>query len=117
MNNGNDRPYICAMETLHAYDTAVEALNDLKTRGYTVDFNMAFNKLVSLEKGHELEPEDFEIREFYRFEGDSNPADEEILFAIESQDGKIKGVLTAAFGTYADAVSENLLKKLAMHLS
>lgn len=104
------------MIELHSYDTTTEALNDLKKRGYTIDFNIAFNKLICRDEIHMLEPGEFEITEFYRFEGDSNPADEEALYAIESKDGRIKGVLTTTFGTYADAISEDLLKQLTMHL-
>ena len=104
------------MTELHSYDTSTEALIDLKSRGYSLDFNIAFNKLICRDGIHALEPGEFEITEFYRFEGDSNPADEEVLYAIESRDGVFKGVLTATFGTYADSYSEDLLKQLTMHL-
>ena len=46
--------------------------------------------------------EKFKIDETYRFEGDSNPSDEDIVYAISSLDGKIKGIFTGAFGIYAD---------------
>jgi hypothetical protein len=58
-----------------------------------------------------LSPEDFEIVEFYRFEGDSNPGDEETVYAIQSKDG-VKGVLVNAFGIYSDGLTDEILQKL-----
>ena len=98
-----------------AYDTVVEALNGLKTEGYTTNFNTAFDKLICSEKKHVLNPDQFEITQVFRFEGDTNPSDEDVVYAIESKDGKLKGVLTGAFGTYADGLSAELLQKLSMH--
>ena len=97
------------------YETVVEALVALKAKGYTVDFTIDFDKITCREMNLILKPDDFEIREFYRFEGDTNPSDEDIVFAIESKDGKVKGCLTSAYGTYADGISANMIKKIAVH--
>ncbi|HMX37478.1 MAG TPA: phosphoribosylpyrophosphate synthetase [Ferruginibacter sp.] len=100
---------------MEAYDTVVEALNGLKERGYTTNFNIAFDKLICSEKKHVLNPDEFEITEVYRFEGDTNPGDEDVVYAVESKKGDIKGVFSGAFGLYADSVSTDMLRKLAMH--
>ena len=100
---------------MEAYDTVVEALNGLKARGYTTNFNIAFDKLICSEKKHVLNPDEFEITEVYRFEGDTNPGDEDVVYAVESKKGDIKGVFSGAFGLYADSVSTDMLRKLAMH--
>lgn len=97
------------------YETVVEALAGLKAKGYTLDFTIDFDKITCRYKNLILKPEDFEIQEFYRFEGDTNPSDEDIVFAIESKDGKVKGCLTSAYGTYADGISANMIKKIAVH--
>ena len=97
------------------YETVVEALVGLKAKGYTLDFTIDFDKITCRYKNLILKPEDFEIQEFYRFEGDTNPSDEDIVFAIESKDGKVKGCLTSAYGTYADGISANMIKKIAVH--
>ncbi|HNF42947.1 MAG TPA: phosphoribosylpyrophosphate synthetase, partial [Ferruginibacter sp.] len=89
---------------MEAYDTVVEALNGLKERGYTTNFNIAFDKLICSEKKHVLNPDEFEITEVYRFEGDTNPGDEDVVYAVESKNGDIKGVFSGAFGLYADSV-------------
>jgi hypothetical protein len=98
-----------------AYDTVTEALDALKLRGFTTDFNLAFDQLRCEKTGVGLSPGDFEIMEHYRFEGDSNPSDEEVVYAIASKDGTIKGTLVSAFGIYSEVVDDALLKKLQVH--
>ena len=99
---------------MESYDTVVATLNGLKVRGYTINFNIAFDKLICSEKKICLNPSEFEIVEVHRFEGDSNPADEDVVYAVESKDGKIKGVITSAFGLYADSASSEMLRKLSI---
>jgi hypothetical protein len=38
---------------------------------------------------------------FYRFEGESNPSDSSIVYALESSDGE-KGTLVDGYGTSSD---------------
>lgn len=100
---------------MESYDTVVAALNGLRARGYTINFNIAFDKLICSENKTILNPGEFEITEVYRFEGNSNPADEDVVYAVESKKGNIKGVLTSAFGLYADAASTEMIKKLSIN--
>ena len=96
------------------YDTVSTALNNLKERGYTTDFNIAFDKLICNETKACLNPHEFEITEVYRFEGESNPSDEAVIYAVESKDEKLKGTIVNAYGIYADPVSNEMVKKLSM---
>lgn len=98
-----------------SYDTVVGALNGLRERGYSINFNLAFDKLICSDNKTCLNPNEFEIVEVHRFEGNSNPADQDVVYAVESTGGNIKGVLTSAFGLYADATSTEMLKKLSLH--
>jgi len=100
---------------MDAYDTVVEALNGLKAKGYTINFNLAFDKLICSENKNILNPDEFEITEVHRFEGDTNPGDEDVVYAVESKTGNIKGVFSGAFGMYADSASTEMLRKLSMH--
>ena len=100
---------------MKSYDTVTEAVNDLKQRGYDTDFNLAFDQLICANDNIRLKPDEFEIVEVHRFEGDSNPSDEDIVYAVESKDGKAKGVITSAFGLYADSISNEMIQKLSMH--
>jgi hypothetical protein len=97
------------------YDTLSSALNSLKERGYNRDFNSAFDKLICTDSKDQLNPDEFEITEVYRFEGDTNPADESVIYAVESKKGNMKGVLVSAYGTYADPMSDEMIQKLSYH--
>lgn len=59
-----------------------------------------------------LYPEDFVIDEVHRFEGDTDPGDENVLFAISSDKYNIKGLLVNAFGMYSDSFSGKLISKI-----
>lgn len=93
------------------YSTLVEAINDLKGRGYTQDLNL---KPHCLTCGDEFDilTEQFEVDEMYRFEGDSNPDDSSILYAISSEHHELKGILVFAHSIYADPLSPELIEKL-----
>jgi hypothetical protein len=90
----------------------VDALKDLKSRGFTTDFNMAFDAIECQTTGICLSPSQFEIVEHYRFEGDTNPSDSSVIYAVQSHDGTLKGTLISAYGVYSDAVSEHMIQKL-----
>lgn len=100
---------------MNNYDTVTEALTTLKAKGYTMDFNIAFDNLICRETNFCLNPHEFEITEVHRFEGATDPGDEDVVYAVESKDGKMKGVLTSAYGMYADPISTDMLSKLSMH--
>lgn len=101
---------------MNSFDTVTDALRELKRKGYTVDFNIAFDKIICSDNKTCLNPDEFEIVEVHRFEGDSNPADEDVVYVIESKDKKIKGTVTGAYGMYADTVSTEMIRKLSMTL-
>jgi hypothetical protein len=96
---------------MFTYDTVSEATSGLKKRGYNIDFNLEFDCINSHELPTPLKPSEFEITEVYRFEGDSDPGDEAVVYAIESKHGQ-KGVLVNGFGISADAVSDEMIEKL-----
>jgi len=97
------------------YDTLVEALNNLQAQGYTTDFNIAFDKIQCKATGTCLNPNEFEIVAHYRFEGENDPDDSAVVYAIAAKNGDMKGVLVNAYGVYGDAVSDDLIKKLAIN--
>jgi len=98
---------------MFSYDTVSEAVNGLKQRGYNIDFNLEQDKISCEKTPVSLRPSEFEITEVYRFEGDSNPDDEAIVYAIESKQGQ-KGVLVNGFGISADTIGEEMVKKLSV---
>ena len=99
---------------MHIYETVTGALNDLKARGFTTDFNLAFDKIKCSATDVCLYPPQFEIVEHYRFEGDTDPSDEAVVYAIAEKNGPMKGVLVSAYGVYSEALSEELINKLSV---
>lgn len=97
---------------MYTYDTVLQAINGLKKRGFTQDFNLEENCIVCQvgRFGHN----EFEITEVYRFEGESNPDDEAIVYAIESKSG-VKGVLVNSYGYQSETISDEIAKKLNTH--
>lgn len=96
---------------MNQYDTLVDALRDLNIRGYSINFNVAQDCLECTAISLKLYPEDFEVTEFYRFEGPTDPADSSIVYAIAGKNGT-KGVLVNAYGVYSGSGSEALMAKL-----
>jgi hypothetical protein len=96
------------------YDTMVEALSTLKQQGYTEDFNLDKNCLACRQGLFKVNPDEFQIDKFFRFEGASNPDDSSILYAISSEAHGIKGTLVNAYGIYSDAMTDEMLKKLTV---
>ena len=94
-----------------AYDTVSQATDDLRKRGFVLDFNLEENNVVC--KENRFRPEDFTIVEVHRFEGLTDPADEAVVYAIESSDGT-KGILVSGYGIYSDALSAEMAKKLSI---
>jgi hypothetical protein len=99
---------------MFSYDTVTQAVSGLKQRGYAIDFNIDKESIACKENGIRLAPAEFEISEIHRFEGNSDPADEAIVYAIESKHGH-KGILVNGFGVSADEISDDLIKKLSAH--
>lgn len=99
---------------MYTYDTLSEAVNDLKKRGFDLDFNLEENCLVC--NPHKLDISDFEIVEVHRFEGNTDPADEAVVYAIESVNG-LKGVLVNGYGISAEAMGSDMAMKLQINRS
>jgi hypothetical protein len=97
--------------------TMTSCVNTLLADGYTENFVM---KAVGLEAPtieRLYTPEEIEVDSFYRFEGESDPADSAIVYAIETKDG-VKGILIDSYGAYrSDKISkfitevENITKR------
>ena len=97
---------------MHHYDTVTEAIKNLTERGYTLNFNLRANQIYCADADHSLNAEEFEIDETYRFEGNTDPGDEMVVYGINAPHRGIKGILVNAFGPYSDTLSDELIAKL-----
>ncbi len=103
------------MSKRRTYDTLSEAVNDMQARGYADDLQLGGHCLVCGTKNVTLLPSDLHIDEFHRFEGETNPSDQSIVYAISSEKHGIKGVLVNAYGPDASAMTQEMVAKLATH--
>src|ERR1700759_83443 len=99
--------------TMKTYDNVVEATNDLMKRGYTENLSLEGETIDDKDKNIHMTADDFEIDEFYRFEGPSNPSDMSIVYAVTSEKYHLKGVLVNAYGTYANNSPSAIEAKLS----
>lgn len=97
---------------MQVYDTLSQAIEGLRKEGYVVPFSILAGDIVDAKTGIPIPPDDFTIDSFYRFEGDTDPGDESIVYAISSGKLQLKGFLVNAFGTYADPAGSEALAKL-----
>jgi len=95
------------------YNTSLEALLDLKDRGYTADFAIESACIHCPQLNLRLAPGEFSIDEYYRFEGMTSPDESSVVYAISSPTG-VKGTLIDAYGAYAENLDFDMAKKLTI---
>jgi hypothetical protein len=99
------------MKTPHQMKTLSECMNSLLQEGYKENFMVKEAGLYAPESKKIYSPEEITIVSFYRFEGNSDPADNSILYAIETKDG-VKGLLTDSYGSSANSLIAEYIKKV-----
>ncbi|MDQ3047374.1 MAG: hypothetical protein M3R27_07480 [Bacteroidota bacterium] len=82
--------------------TLAACMNKLQNDGFQENFMVKERGLCALDADKTYSAEEVKIVNFYRFEGESDPADSAILYAIETNDG-LRGMLSDAYGPYADS--------------
>ena len=79
-------------------ETLREALDRLAGLGYDTEFFAREGKLACRGCDQPIAPEDAVIEDVVRFEGESDPDEELIVYAISSGPCDRKGTYTAGFG-------------------
>lgn len=97
------------MEKKYYYATVSEAIDQLRGKGFNIDFNLEEN-CVACHAG-KFKADEFEVAEIYRYEGNSDPADEATVYGIESKSG-LKGILVMGDEISMDDQTADILKKL-----
>ncbi len=97
MTGPTDKP----AEIVPFMNTLTSVSNKVVKDGYTHSFKIQDKKLFSSTNDTSYEPDQVKIVNFYRFEGQSDPGDNAIMYVIETTDGS-KGTLIDAYGAYAD---------------
>jgi hypothetical protein len=90
----------------------VNVLNRLRKDGFKYDFKVSKDgNLCTMEEKESFSPDQVRIVDFYRFEGESNPDDMSILYALETTSG-LKGTISNSYGPYADEKADDFLKQV-----
>lgn len=95
------------------YSTMAEAIKGLQGKGYTVNFEYLHHAFCAVDTGETYQPQNLTICEHHRFEGASDPDDQSIIYAIETEDGK-RGIIVDAYGIYANSELEAFLEQVNM---
>jgi hypothetical protein len=93
--------------------TLVEVLNDLRKQGYKCDFLLEDGIMHCKNTDKKFSADKLTVEKSYRFEGDSNPDDMSVLYALISSNGT-KGIIINAYGTYEDSEIGEFMKKVKM---
>jgi hypothetical protein len=97
------------MKNKYKYNTVTSAIDALRQDGFTNDFNL-FEDHIFCGKT-ELKADDLKIKVLYRYEGNSDPADEATVYGLESKSG-LKGILVLGDEINSEVASTEILKKL-----
>ena len=95
------------METKFNYESAQEALAELNAKGYTVDFNIDFDRLGA-------DAENYTVDYLYRYEGDSNPDDESSVYGISHIHHGEKGVFVAGNLSFLEGKKRDIILNLEL---
>lgn len=96
----------------HDYQTLSDATADLYKKGFVDQFEVENDELICRKTKEKFKAEELLIEDTYRFEGMTNPADNSIVYVISSKNGKVKGLIVNAYGTYSDESIDSLVKKI-----
>ena len=91
---------------MYHYATVSKALEELTEKGFTLDFNIQEGRIIN-------SPDDFEIVDIYRYEGESDPGDEATVYGIKSSTGE-KGVFVAGLSAFTDNSAAMVLHVLSI---
>jgi hypothetical protein len=91
--------------------TLSQCMTTLARNGFTANFMVVEGKLSIIDEPKKYTPEQVKIDNFYRFEGESDPSDTSILYAIQTHDGT-KGIIADAYGVYADTGVSEFMKQV-----
>ena len=92
--------------------TLADTMKELQERGYTESFRAQNARLVATRAGQAFSPDQVKVDEIYRFEGDADPSDMSILFALSVPEAGIRGTWSSAFGKDMGADAARVVRDL-----
>ncbi|MGV9010974.1 MAG: phosphoribosylpyrophosphate synthetase [Flavobacteriales bacterium] len=92
------------------YATLSEAMNDLQLQGYTDELTLLPDGLFNVQRP--MDPAEFKIDSYHRFEGPSDPGDLSILYAVSSEANDLKGLLVGNYGPEGQGLLQRMVQPL-----
>lgn len=92
--------------------TVSDVLSRLHKEGYTADFRANNGRFTSMPGEIDMDPDQVIVDKIYRFEGETNLEDEEIIFALSCPQHNIKGTYLVAFGAKMDPLDADIVQRL-----
>ena len=92
------------MKPVYHYATVSEALEDLKKKGFSQDFNLHDEAIKN-------NPHHYEIEHVYRYEGDTDPDEEAVVYGIKSSSGQ-KGVYVSGYSANSENETDRVLNEI-----
>ena len=89
------------------------AVERLTAAGFRDDFRAERGGLRAVRTGRIHDPESLVVEEIVRFEGESDPADEVVVYALESGSHDTKGTYVVTYGTYVDPLDAEMVRRLS----
>ncbi len=95
-----------------AMETVSQVIETLRQEGYTEDLNLQQNCIECRAHDFRIFHDEFIIDKYYRFEGESDPADEATVYAVSAPKYGIKGILVNGYGVYTEGLTDEMLRSL-----
>ena len=95
------------MKPIYHYASVSEALEQLNKKGFIHDFNLQDETIRK-------NPNNYEIEHVYRYEGDTDPDEEAVVYGITSKLGE-RGVYVAGFSANSESEAAIVLAKLCIN--
>jgi len=93
-------------------ETLVHAVDRLTAAGYREDFRAEAGGLRAVGTGCVHRPEALAIDELVRFEGQSDPEEQAIVFALRCTQHGVKGTYTVVYGPGMGALDVEMVRRL-----
>lgn len=99
-------------EFMH-YNTVSEAIEELNKEGFVIDYNLNENNLLSKTSKYNIN--NFEVVGVYRYEGETDPSDEAVVYAVQEKGGENKGLIVDGYGSSNTSEVSEVLKLLKLN--
>ncbi len=109
---GFNKTHNIHMEITYHYATVITAIDELREKGFTEDFNLEGDALIG--NSGRFGEDEFEIAHIYFYEGETDPDEKATVYGIQSKFGH-KGLLVSGNDAFPDNVSRKIIDKLLVH--